>query len=225
MSGVNSKTWSWNIKKGRKPRKTLPQPAKKEVKAIVNRAIDRATEDKFITNGLTAGGLSSISSIYNELNICNPAQGDTSSTRTGRRIKIKSVELRGVIAQGSNDGTANDSYNVLRMVLGIYDGTSDTPLTGTSLNSPITKELNNHIRRILVDRYIPLNSVGKGTNGYIPTIKNVRIYKKLNTLIEYADDTTTYPNKRLILSFQSDSGVVVNPGFVCGYVTVRYEDA
>lgn len=218
----------------RKYRKHIRKPGvsyktKQAVKTIVKKQIDKAIEDKYTTSALT-DTWASVNTIPTEKDLCNPAQGTTSITRIGRKIRLKSVEVNGVLAQGSTGTLSDDPYNVFRVILGLYTGSSTTPLSSLALTAPLMKDSTGGqlLKSKLYDEYIPLTVVSTekgGGDGYTPALKKFKLYKKLNKVITWADDTTTYPDTRLIMSCISDSTVVVNPGFITGYVIVRWEDA
>lgn len=199
----------------------------------VKRMLDANIEDKFTTNTLTSTW-SSVAGAWVELNLCNPGEGDTGYTRTGRKIRIKSLEIKGVAVQGSSESLTDDAYNVMRVVIGWYTGTTDTPLqtAGIGINGSfnnLNKGSAQLVRKYL-DRYItlPVTSTEQGAgDGYAPGMKHFRYYKKFKQplTIQYGDDTATYPSHRLIMSVISDSVAVPNPGLNYGYFIVRFEDA
>lgn len=211
-------------------RKAKVAPA---VKTYVSKAIDRSVEDKMNALSLTSA-FSSVGTAWVEQQLTSIAQGDTQVARTGRRIKIRSVELNGVIAGAGFETAADDAYNVVRLVLGLYTGQSTTPLATAvaDRNLPITKSAQTRgcLIKKYVDKFIPLEitSSEKGNgDGYAPQLKRVKFYKhwKKGMTINWGDDSTDYPDKRIVLSMASDSGAVVHPGFVAGFWKIMFEDA
>lgn len=223
---------------GYKKRKVYRRRATKKVsravKRYVSKKLDDNTEDKFNIINMTAGGLTSIPSTWVEVAGCNPGQGTAKNQRVGTKIRIKSIEVNAVLAAGANQVVTDDAYNVMRIVIGKYATQTATPLAtaGISINDPIKKDWNN-ARSTLIqkycDRYVPLmvTSTEKGAgDGYAPQLKKFKFYKRFrNFVVTYNDDTINYPSSRLLLGFISDSAAVTNPGFICGYTIVRYEDA
>lgn len=219
-----------------KTKKTTKKTAtvSKAVKKYVAKKLDNAIEDKYNIIDMTAGGLTSIPSTWVEVNGVNPAQGIAKNQRIGTKIRVKSIEVNAVLAQGSGSVLTDDPYNIMRIVIGKYTGQTATPLAtaGITMHQPIKKDWSDARGTLIqkyVDRYVPLEvqSTEKGGgDGYTPALKSFRYYKRFkNFVITYNDDTNNYPNQRLIMSVISDSGAVTNPGFVAGYTVVRYEDA
>lgn len=219
-----------------KTKKTTKKTAtvSKAVKKYVAKKLDNAIEDKFNIIDMTAGGLTSIPSTWVEVNGVNPAQGTAKNQRIGTKIRVKSIEVNAVLAQGSGGVLTDDPYNIMRIVIGKYTGQTATPLAtaGITINQPIKKDWSDARGTLIqkyVDRYIPLEVASTekgGGDGYTPALAKFKYFKRFkNFVITYNDDTINYPNARLIMSVISDSGAVTNPGFVAGYAVVRYEDA
>lgn len=202
------------------------------VKKYVNKVVHSNIENKyFVTDMVT--GYGSIPSAWVERDVCYPVQGDGISDRTGQQIKIRSIEIKGVIAQGSSESAVDDAYNVLRIVLALYNGQDFTPLGAlATMNQPITTEFNTagQMRKKYMDKYIALNVVsteqGEG-DGYVPQVKSFKYYKKFKrpVTIRFGDSGTVNQQNRIVLSMLSDSAGVPNPGFVAGYMKVLFEDA
>lgn len=212
----------------RKSRKTyIPR----SVKAYVAKTLDKSLEDKQIVRNLT--DYSSLPNTWTEINLCAPSQGVADGQRIARRIKIKSLHVKGVITGGITGTTLDDSYNVVRMVVATFTypaGTTPLATYGATIHQPLMKTVNlAALKHLYADKYITLNAStnekGPG-DGYAPIAKNVSYYKKFKNLyVNFADDTATTPHVRLFLSFISDSSAVAHPGFVAGYILVKYEDA
>lgn len=202
--------------------------------AQLARKIDQNIENKQITVSLQAT-YGAITTNWTESDLTNISQGTGSANRIGRKIRIKSIEIKGVIANGDAETALDDPYNVVRCVIGLWAGPAgSTPLATalTTIQAPIRKNLGtrNYLVTKFLDRYIPLTvtSTEKGAgDGYTPMLKSFKYYKRFKTgiLITYGDDTTSYPDKRLILGMVSDSTAVPSPGFVVGYLVMTYEDA
>lgn len=198
----------------------------------VTRLVSRITpEKKCIVNPLDAT-FSSVANAWIELDVAGGiTQGTNFGQRDGRRIMLRSIEIKGVIIQGSAESAVDDAWNCLRMVLGVYTGQTATPLTtaAATINTPITRELytRNFLKKKLIDKYfaLPVMSTEKGQgDGYAPGLRSYKYFKKLNMLVDYGDDTATYPSIRLILSMVSDSIAVVNPGWTYGYILTKFSD-
>jgi len=206
----------------------------KAVKQYVNRALDAQVEDKYKfvtleTNFSSLGGIA-----WTELDFGIVSQGTTTNSRIGNKIRIKSIEINGVLAQAAVEAALDEPYNLVRMVLAQWNGSSQTPLTagGYTIDEPIIKDWKSQGRLITkyMDKVFPLTITSTekgGGDGYTPQLKSVKYFKSFGKGIPivYADETAAYPNKRFILSCISDSLVVPNPGFIQGFVKIRFEDA
>lgn len=205
----------------------------KSVKNYVARKFDAMVEDKRISTALPYA-FGSIGSTWNERTLFQVTQGVHNYERVGNRIRVKSIEIKGVISQASAESALDEPFNVIRIVLGHYRGSVLTPLTagGATLNTPITKHDNTGQTLIkkYMDKYIPLTVVSTekgGGDGYTPSLKQVKYYKrfKKGKIIEFMDNTTGTYNGMMVLSMLSDSGAIPNVGFVAGYILVTFEDA
>lgn len=203
------------------------------VRAYVRRAIDYNVEDKHISYNLDTL-FSSVSNNWTEANVCNPDQGDTVSTRVGRRIRIKSIEIKGIFLGGISDLSTDDVYNTVRIVIGVYQGTSNTPLAagGQGYDNPLIATSGTSAGQRLIkkyyDKYHAIQTCGKGLGaGYAPVPREFEYYKRFKKpiVVTYGDSTDDYPSKALIMSVHTDSLAASNPGFVCGYVMCKFEDA
>lgn len=210
-------------------RKFIPRP----VKRYVHRAIARNIENKYAIGDLNAV-FGSIPATWTEQVLVNPSQGVTPQTRLGNKIKIKSLEMKGVMAGGCAENVLDDPYNVVRIVIGLYNGSDTTPLTDAPavMDAPITTRLYSQAQLIkkYYDKYFHFNAVSvekNGGDGYASNTVGFRYYKRFKKplWITWGDDSTTYPTKYLIMSALSDSGAVPHPGFIAGYWKVTYEDA
>lgn len=208
--------------------------SRKSKKGYVEKLIHRNIEDKHVSYSLVTHA-GTITDTWIELNISDIAQGYTGITRVGRKINLTALEIKGVIGSGSDELATDDPYNVVRMMVALwYGGGGTTPLgtAGVTLNQPVTKDQNsrNFLMRKYVDKYIPLEvtSTEKGAgDGYTPQLKTVRYYKRFKKPIgiQFGDDNAIYPDKRLMISFLSDSTAATSPGFVAGYWMLHFEDA
>jgi len=205
---------------------------RKSIVKVVKQQLDKAIEDKY-SDDFLSNIWGSIGQSWIEKDVTAIVQGTTGSTRIGRRIRVKSLRIYGVISQGSNETLADDPWNIVRGVVGVYAGNGGlTPLlTNTvSLASVLRKQTCQPLISKYMDKYIPLQVIsteqGAG-DGYTPQLKMFNFYKSFKNLyITYAaDGATITPDKRLMISFASDSSVITNPGFLTGYYTLTYEDA
>lgn len=212
------------------PKRKVP----KAVKNYVLKAIDAAHEDK-MRNVSMVTDFGAITSTWTEI-VCNTiAQGDEVNQRSGRRIRIKSLHIDGVICTGASQAALDDPYNVVRLVIGLYQqGTTNTPLTTglASLTAPINSVVSTDGRIIkkYYDKFIPLQvtSTEKGDgDGYTPQLKRIKYYKhwRKGIIVDYNGAASNVYNKLLCISMLSDSAAAPSPGFIAGYWVMRFEDA
>jgi len=214
-------------------KKTYKKSVPASVKKYVAKAIDNSIEDKQYTESLSTN-FGSISSGWNEVAVTQLTQGDGMGQRVGNRIKVKSLEIKGVIASGSENSVADDPYNVVRCIIATWNDKQTSPCATSALG--IDSAINNitngkgYLRRKYYDKFIPLSvasSCGTDNDKFVPNLKGFHYYKRFKKplFIQFTSDTNDYPNQTLAISMVSDSGVVLNPGFVNGYISMRYEDA
>jgi len=209
----------------------VPRP----VKRYVQRQFDKNIEDKSLTVDLQSQW-PSISTTWGEYSLFQPAQGTGPGARIGNKIKMKSITMYGILAQGSAESLLDDPYNIVRIVIASYRGQSGVqPLAGIGLNTPINKTsgvtVGSSLEWKYMDKYIPLTvtSTEKGQgDGYTPGLRTIKRFIKVPprySYVTFGDNTITYPDRRIILSMRSDSTATTNPGFTAGYIRVTYEDA
>ena len=215
-------------------KKTYRKPYRvpKVVKNYIARRIDASREDQELPTNMRSV-FPSISSIWTERPLFAVSTGTSEDARTGGKLKIKSVEIDGILAAGASETLADDPYNVVRIILGLYRGTVTNPLTtaGATIDSAITPYLNtggNMIAKYM-DRYIPLTitSTEKGDgDGYTPGLYHFKYkkYFKKGIVIDCQGTGASPYNKMLTLSLISDSDVVPNPGFIRGWMRCTFED-
>lgn len=202
------------------------------VKRYVRSVLDAEVEDKQATWSL-ATAFASIGNTWTELSLAQPAEGVTGATRVGKKIRIKSLEVNGVCAGGASELATDDAYNIVRIVICTTDWSAGgTPLATATigLNEVLNKNRTQLLSKKYLDKYIPFevsSTEQGGGDGYAPSLRKFKYYKrwKNGMPINFADDTASAPDKLLILGMLSDSAAVPNPGFVCGWVKVRWEDA
>lgn len=213
--------------------KTTPQKKAYVTKQQMYKAIHKNIENKMNYDRMV-GNFGSVGSTWLEQTTSAVAQGTGNNQRIGNQIRIRSIEINGVIAQGSQEFATDDPWNTMRIVLALWaGGTVSTPL-GTAafdMNTPLRRtNCPQGLMKKYYDKYVPLTVVSTekgGGDGYAPGLRKFKFFKifKKGLLIDFGDATTTRPDKRLIISMISDSFVVTNPGFLQGFWAVSYEDA
>jgi len=222
--------------KGRPYKKYYKRSANKRsvTMARIKKYVDRNIENKQTTGSMVTS-FGSLSSSWIEVDPTSISQGVTGNTRVGRKVRIKSLEIRAVISSGANELLTDDPYNVVRICIAWWSGAAAAnPLfvTGTTIDAPIRKNLGtrNYLLRKLIDKYVTLTVTSTekgGGDGYTAGLRQFKYYKSFRkgVLITWGDDTVSYPDKRLIISMISDSAAITNPGVIRGYFVLTYEDA
>jgi len=196
----------------------------------VRSMIKSHVENKSVHRSLVTS-FPSINSSWLEVDMGYVPQGTTFYQRIGSSLKMLDITIEGTLCQGSAQSALDDSYNVVRVVLGLYLGGDTTPLANfpALFNAPVTSTwyTNGRLLKKYYDEYIPLEVTcleRAGGDGYCPGLKKFKVSVPLNVTITYGTDSTN-ANKVLIMSVISDSSAVVNPGFIAGYSIMNYEDS
>jgi len=171
-----------------------------------------------------------ISSTWIEAGLVNPAKGTDYNQRIGNKIKLKSIQIYGVIQNGCIDSiAADDKFNQIRIVLAMWNFSTtgtNTPLntTSTAIDGPIAKTFNlPNLRHKFFDKTLLFNTQ-PGISGYMPRIKRFKYFRRFrNTQVTFGQ-TSNYPDKDLQLSMKSDSTAIPNPGFINGKIILRFTD-
>jgi len=108
----------------------------------VRRAIASNIENKRAAYDLVHY-FNSVHNAWADLNLTRITQGNDVFARIGRRVNVRSIEIKGAIAQGATGVAFDDSYNVMRIILALWTGlaTSNSAPLGSSsftINSPIS---------------------------------------------------------------------------------------
>jgi len=210
------------VRKYRKSGKSV-----KSIKRIVNKLIVRKSEKKFNIVGLPAT-FGSVGTAWIETDFTNLSQGSAQGNRIGDSINAYSIGFKGVFAGGQSNLATDDVRNTVRIILAWWDGRSSTPCAtnAVALSSLIQSDETTGagLIKILYDRTFYLQSPGRDSTGYMPALRYLKFYKKLNRKINYLTTTSTTSQKRLIMSVISDSAVVSHPGFISGYGLFKFTD-
>lgn len=213
--------------------KATKQNKKLATKSYVNRVVHKNIEDKYYYLS-PAVNIGTLTDNWTEINLCAPTQGDLITNRTGQQIQIKSIELRFVMRGGANELATDDAFNVIRIVMARWSGSTDTPLDdlNTGFSDPINMSLKSGGRLIkkYYDKYVTftVTSTEKGGgDGYSPTVRQIKYFKRFKNPIKitYGDNGVTMPTSRFILSCIGDSAVATSPMVYCGYTMATFEDA
>lgn len=215
-----------------KPKLNNYKKSKQVTKKWVKKQIEKDVEHKVITRSLRTS-FGSVSTSWTEVDLSTMPAGTSSGLRIGRKVKLTSLEINGILGPGASETLLDDAYNVFRIRIATYEG-GGAPMTAASiaLDQPVRHDLSTagpNLIKTYMDKYVPLNVAATekgGGDGYAASLRKFKYYKKFKNPIEitFADETATYPNKRLIMSCLSDSGAAVNPGFSTGWILLRYTD-
>lgn len=218
-----------NGKNGKRAKSGYNQ--KNYIKKQVNMAVHKNIENKLSLTSMTSS-FGSVSNTWSERNLTDIGSGVDTGYRVGRKIIVRSLEINGVLCQGSLNTITDDLYNCFRIVLALWDrsgGSTPCQTAGPiALSDVIRKEtVGGGLIKKYYDKYHALNASSQASTGYIPVIKRFKYYKnwKKGLVIEYNGVAGTSANRNLVLSMKSDSLAAVNPGFITGYACLTYEDA
>jgi hypothetical protein len=87
----------------------------------VRRAIASNIENKRAAYDLTQY-FNSVPNAWAELNLTRITQGTDVFAHIGRRVNVRSIEIKGALAQGAAGGAFDDPYNCMRIILGLWTG-------------------------------------------------------------------------------------------------------
>lgn len=193
------------------------------------RVADRLKQDEYVTLALSSY-FGSVSTSWTEVDLLqNISQGIGLGSRDTRRIAIKSLTVYGILSPG-------DANNVMRIVIALWgrgiSGNVGTPFAtaGSGMSSLLQKDSESEAYRMIrkyYDKYKVLNYNGVTTT---PTdIANNRIFKYYKRFrkpisIIYSGTTAILANRTLVMHAISDSAAIPNPGFIHGFIRVRYEE-
>lgn len=193
-------------------------------KSTLKRAITQLSETKYAADYLP----NIFAAITNAWNTWDPISTIVEGTdifgeRIGRRIAVTEFFIYGMLVGGCSNLAADDKYNCVR-ITGVVTG-DDNPMGAATINDIIGKRMEGiEVEQKFLDKYIVLNTVGGDTTGYIPNVRLVKIYKKFKKPIVIDFTQGGLPNKKIIFSVISDSGLVPSPGFTVGHIAVHYKD-
>ena len=96
----------------------------RSVRSYVRRVVSSNIENKRAAFDLSTNPFGSVGGAWSELNLNRVPQGVDVFARVGRRINVRSIEIKCVLCQGASGSTLDDPYNVMRVILGLYSGPS-----------------------------------------------------------------------------------------------------
>lgn len=166
-------------------------------------------------------------------------EGTTQQTRIGEEVYVESIYFYGTLL-GGQGAISDDAYNQVRIVVGLWAASAgDTPLNtmGADRVDPLwpkcswtgvdPPQLAQQLRYKICDMQLVLRSLGMQSEGdLLPAVKKVKFYKRFRRPIKmtWQNTGTAYPKQRLIMSMTSDSSAAPSPGFIDGFLWIKYRD-
>lgn len=189
----------------------------------------KGTELKAISIPLQ-GTFGSVLSAWTEYDILSViGQGDDMNNRTGRRIMVKGVAIKGTLVGGQSNTIADDQYDFIRIVISRAKGATGalppfTTYPGVGISTQIVPGLPAAIQTIYMDRTYSLSSPGRDSVGYMPATRTVSFSKALNWPCTFTGTGANSNQEHLCLSMISDSAAVPSPGFTSLSMTLYWTD-
>lgn len=209
----------------------------RKVTRIAKRAVWKAAETKSVTYTNVSSTYGSVSTTWVENNFEGVGQGTARDQRVGAKIAIRSLWIEGIFTQGSNGTSADDMWNVLRIVIALWRKEAGTTpfasqaVTVPGLNHPIVKGDDTCIGMIkkYYDKTFKLETNGverASGDGYCPRLYKFKYYKRFRKpiVMTWPGNNGADPNCRLRMSMLSDSTAIVNPGFISGFSRITFKD-
>ncbi len=178
----------------------------------------REVELKFVDANVDDAVIAATGTVQSQL--FTIPEGDGQSDRHGRKIVLKSVQWRGVVALPSS-ATIADGSDTCRLIM-LKDNSANGALPAVldilvAANWESFKNLENSGRfTTLLDKFVSINCFGVAGNGTsndtAPREMGFKFYRKLNTMIEYNDSATTgvittINTNNIVLLYISRNGV------------------
>lgn len=167
-------------------------------------------EKKFVDTALADGTMAATMTFYN---LCVVAQGDTESQRVGRKIMIRSLDIRGNLTLlGATDVTNTSCQVRMRIVVDTQTNGAQFAATDLLETDAINSFANLANRKrfiVLKDKTFNLSAGGAAATGaayaFSEVLRDIKVHKRLEVPIEYDNSATT----GAITTVRSDSLWVV----------------
>nr|WAE42901.1 MAG: capsid protein [Cressdnaviricota sp.] len=195
----------------------------RNVRSIVKQVLHKNVEMKFYeVNGSFTGAISNAWTGTQYLGAITPGTGP--ANRIGNKIRVTGFYFRGLLL-GEQTGLATDqTYNQVRLVMLAADNgfvTANLP-TG-SINQVIDKSNCLDLDYKIYDKLFLLRSPGVDGVGFMPALKEVKIFKRMNSIINFKTGTN-FPDKNFGMYTQSDSTVIPHPAFATTTLRIYFTD-
>lgn len=181
-------------------------------------------EQKFITNPLTTAFSSVSTSVsYIDLSALIGA-GTDYYNRVGRQVTQQNLTLSGTLVGGQTNLATDDPYNVFRIT--VVKGNVGMTFPTWGLTQVLSADTILGLDRVLMDRFITLESPGRDSTGYVRAVKRVEFNISLPSVVTHFTTAAagSQNGETCYLVMVSDSSVVANPGFVDGSWVLRFAD-
>lgn len=181
-------------------------------------------EQKFITNPMTSA-FSSVSTAVSYIDLTAlMGAGTDYYNRVGRQITQKWLSVSGTLVGGQSNLATDDPYNVFRIT--VVKGNVGMTFGTWGLTQVLSPDTILGLDRVLLDRFITLESPGRDSTGYMRAVKRVEFSVRLPDVVTHFTTAAagSQNGETCYLVMISDSAVVSNPGFVDGSWVLRFTD-
>lgn len=205
----------------------------KFIRRVARSTMRRMSERHMLAPVALSTSFSSLPNTWTEVDLCDSITcGYDISQRIGRKISISSFSLEGVLHGGQSGVVADDRYNTVRFVLGLWRHNTPCVTNAFTMDSLINKAGFSSTGGVsLVRKYrdfkVILTSPSPDTTGYMPALKKIKIFIKFRKplVISFPSvSATSTQNTYFVLSMLSDSSLPPNPGFIAGSYTITWYD-
>lgn len=191
----------------------------------------RAGTELKAQNTILPAGFNSIGNTWAETDLlASLSQGDDIGQRNGRRVYVRAVELRGVLAGAQSNLATDDAYNNVRIVVARYTGGAGslTPLGSSGgailFSTALVPGYGQNCQRVYYDKIHTLQSAGRDSVGYVACAKSISIKLKTPMLATFNGVGASTNLDHLVVSCISDSTLAPNPGFILYGCTLYFTD-
>jgi len=210
----------------------------KKVKKILNNAVETKYVEFFDMAPVT-GKAFSITSNPSPDPLWTPlrtvGQGVARNQRIGNKIKVKSIQIRGLLDGGVSDATdiGDDKFNYVRFLAFWAPPAISTSLGPTAVPTwytQIRKSDYPQFHSFKIDKkfFLQNSIVGPTETGvaYSPRLRPFKFYIPINKTITYVNDVeNSVANSDLFCYWVSDSDLPPSPSIIWWRIIVKYTDA
>lgn len=199
------------------------------------RVVAAAAEKKYNFIDLATSTFSTIGTTWCEMHWW-PSQGTNVLQRVGNKIAVTSISFRGFLRGGQVNGSADDQFNEMRIVCGMYradpkvdTSTNASPIASSPsiahLSTPISKDTYPDLIFKMYDKRLLLKSPGTNSIGYMNAYGSFSYAHKFKKPVLVTFDATTgFPDKNLYFSILGDSALPPSCSIYEGMFIIHYID-